>query len=189
VRLFVAVDVGAELRSRLTEATRRLRAEAPDAKWIGADGVHVTLVFLGEVEDAVASEIAGAVGAVARRHAPLTLGARGSGSFGPGRRPRVLWIGLDGGLAELAAIQEDLVAALTPLGHEPERRAFQPHLTLARARHPRGDPALARCVTALADVDLGSIEVSELVLYQSDLSSNGARHTPLSRARLGDGAP
>ena len=86
------------------------------------------------------------------------------------------------------AAQGDLAQALRPLGFEPEARAFRPHLTLARARDPRGDPALAPCAEELANVDCGEARIDALVLYRSDLSRSGARYTALARPALGASA-
>jgi 2'-5' RNA ligase len=184
VRLFVAVDVGARVAGALGETIAGLRATAPDAKWVSAEGAHVTLAFLGHVADERVAAIETAVTEVASRHAPLGLRIRGGGGFGSSKRPRVLWIGIDGEVDLLAAVQRDLAEALRPLGFEPEQRAFKPHLTVARARDARGDVALAACVQTLAELDLGEVRIDAVVLYRSDLSRAGARYTALARPPL-----
>jgi RNA 2',3'-cyclic 3'-phosphodiesterase len=185
MRLFVAVDPSAKVRAQLKETLARLAAHAPNAKWVRPESLHVTLAFLGYVDDRLAPEIAAALGCAAARHEAVRLRLSGGGAFGSTRRPRVLWVGLEGAIAELAAIHGDVEEALIPFGYEPEQRAFKPHLTLARARDPRGDAALTGAAHELAASDFGRMRVGHLVLYRSDLSPAGARHTALSRAPLG----
>jgi len=187
VRLFVAVDPDAAVRQALAATLEALRPLAPDAKWAKPEGMHLTLAFLGEVEDATVPAVKDAVERVARASAPLRLSAAGGGSFGPRSHPRVLWVGLEGDLAPLGALKSDLEAALVPCGYEPDPRPFSPHLTLARARLPRGDRDLALCAADLALADLGGFVADELILYRSHLSPKGSRYEALVRATLGGG--
>lgn len=184
MRLFVAVDPSEAVRDALAATITSGRAVAPDAKWVRPEAVHLTLAFLGNVDDALAPQVASALAGVAHRHAPIELAARGVGSFGGARRPGVLWVGLEGQVAALQALQADVEAALVPLGYQLEERAFRPHLTLARAREGRGDPALGAARDALGPGELGSFTAGELILYQSQLSPRGAKYLALARHPL-----
>ncbi|MHB8874093.1 MAG: RNA 2',3'-cyclic phosphodiesterase [Myxococcaceae bacterium] len=184
MRLFVAIELGDEIRARATEEIQRLAKRAPDVKWVRPEAMHLTLAFLGEVEEEKLPALEAAIETVAARHRPVSLAVSGGGTFGGSKHPRVLWSALSGDLDELAQIQADLAAALVPLGYTPELRDFQPHLTFARARNPRGDAALADCAQALQSTRLGEVTVRELVLFQSQLSPKGARYTALLRAAL-----
>lgn len=184
MRLFVAVDPSDEVRAALGRTIESGRKLAPDAKWVRPESIHLTLAFLGNVDDALAPSVAAALGAVAPRHGPIELLARGVGSFGGGKRPRVLWVGLEGAVAPLQALQRDVEEALGPIGYQPEKRDFKPHLTLARAREMRGDMALGVARDALTSSVPGPFTVSELVLYQSQLSPKGAQYLALARLPL-----
>ncbi len=184
MRLFVAVDLDPAVNQRVAELIALHAPRAPKARWVKPEKLHVTLVFLGNVEDALVPQVEAAVQAGAQAHAPLTLHARGAGGFPSKTRPRVLWLGLEGDLAPLAALQATLSQHLVPLGYEPEHREYRPHLTLARAPERSGEQQLARCIAALGEVDLGASEVREVVLYQSKLSPKGATYTALVRAPL-----
>jgi RNA 2',3'-cyclic 3'-phosphodiesterase len=183
-RLFVAVDPGEQVLARLALVIEKLRRKAPDAKWVRTDAMHLTLVFLGAIEDAALPAIMTALHTVAGRHGSLVLTVHGGGVFGAPRRPRVLWAGISGELERLRALQQDVEAAVVPFGLTPEDRAYSPHLTLARARESRGEPALSACAQALAAEPFGEATIGEVVLYQSDLSPAGARYTALCRAPL-----
>jgi RNA 2',3'-cyclic 3'-phosphodiesterase len=186
VRLFVAVDPAPQVTARIDRVLAEdLRPRAPSARWVSPGSLHLTLTFLGDTYDGAAPDIAFALTKVASAHARFSLRFRGGGSFGATDRPRILWAGVEGDLAALAALQRATSAALQPLGYKPEERRFHPHLTLGRARDPRGDAALAACVAHLAHLahlaeDFGETTVTSLVLYQSILAREGARYDALA---------
>jgi len=185
MRLFVAVDPSIEVRARIERAMTRLRAQAPKAKWVNADGLHLTLAFLGEVEQGRANALAAALGAVTAQRAPFALHLAGGGCFGAPHKPRVLWVGATGDTAPIVALAKAVSEALIPFGITPEDRPYAPHLTLARARDGRGDAGLGTCVEGLALEDFGAFEVSSVALYRSELGPGGARYTALARPALG----
>lgn len=184
MRLFIAVDPGPAVTARLERAVILLRPKAPSARWVAASSLHVTLAFLGEIADPRAPDFSAALGRVAARHAPLSLRFRGGGAFGAPRKPRVLWVGIEGDRDRLSALQRAVVSEIVPLGYTPEARGFSPHLTLARARAPGGDPALVAAAEALREEDFGEATIAALVLYRSDLTREGARYTPIATAPL-----
>ncbi|MDI1448423.1 RNA 2',3'-cyclic phosphodiesterase [Polyangium sp. 6x1] len=186
-RLFLAVDTGAECHARIIEAVSRARAHAPRARWVRTEGIHVTLVFLGEVDESLVPAVVAKAEGVAARHAPLTLRFEGAGCFG-GRKPRVLWIGVGGDVPALGLVQKELSEALMEVGYVPEERLFSPHLTLARAGFGGTDAGLWAAARALAAESFGEVTVRELVLYESVLSAAGARYEAVARLPLG-GAP
>jgi 2'-5' RNA ligase len=185
MRLFIAVELGEAVRRRIQEEVARLSPFAPMAKWVGVERMHVTLVFIGAQPDSRVPEVQKIVGEVARIHRPLVLTVEKVGSFGRSRAPRVLWSGIEGNVSGLGRIKADLEQRLVPLGYEPEKREFKPHLTLARARNPNGDPALALCVERSTTQSFGELKVDRLILFRSDLSPKGPKYTPLAESALG----
>ncbi len=135
MRLFVAIHPDTATQTWLAEAQARLRKalgrDAHGLRWVLPDQVHLTLVFLGELPDAASVvELLKPC-----RFAPMELAVGGVGVFPKERRPAVLWAGISEASGALARLQGELSAALSPLV-EPDRRRFEPHLTLARV--PRG---------------------------------------------------
>lgn len=183
-RLFIAVDLGAAVHDRVARAIGMARLAAPRARWVPAEGVHLTLVFLGTVAADRVPAIAAALGRAAARHRPLELSVRGAGTFGRSSSPRVLWLGVDGEVRALAALQRDVAGELEPLGFPREDRPFTPHLTLARAREERGDASLATAAERLAAFDAGTARVSCLQLIQSHLGPGGARYDVRAESTL-----
>ncbi|GAO04160.1 RNA 2',3'-cyclic phosphodiesterase [Anaeromyxobacter sp. PSR-1] len=190
-RLFVALEPTDAVRRRIGAAADAVRAAAGraagDVRWVAPDGVHLTLQFLGAVPEERVEAVRAAVEAAAAGARPLALEVSGAGGFPNARRPRVVWLGLGGDVAALSALVADLGARLAPLGFAPESRPFSPHLTLGRARDPRGAPGLGGALAAQARADGFGWRATELVLFESHLSPKGARYEALLRAPLGGG--
>lgn len=183
MRLFVAVTLGEALHAQASAALPRLKALAPHARWVPAANLHLTLSFLGEVDAERMAAVKDVLTRVGPAHAPLVLTIQGGGSFGSPAHPRVLWAGVGGDTKALGALQADVAEGLKPLGFEPEHREYTAHLTLARAKVPRGDRQLAECVRALQGEQWGEARVDRLILFES---LGGKYHSradvPLSRA-------
>lgn len=184
LRLFAAVDLAPQVLERVEKATARLHRRAPKAKWVAPGSMHLTLFFFGWVAPERVPTLETALARAASSHGAFSLDVRGGGSFGTRAHPRVLWLGLEGEVERLAALQASVTREVVPLGFEAETRPFAPHLTLARARDPRGDRGLADCREALAELEAGASRIDALVLYRSELSPQGARYTPLQRYPL-----
>ncbi len=191
MRCFVAVDVPAEVRARVAALTERLRVAAPraDVRWSSVETLHVTLKFLGEVPDARVADVARAVAGVATGHAPMALEAGGAGGFPSAARPRVVYVGILGQVAELARLAGAVDGALEAFGVPGERRAFRGHLTVGRVRSPRGAEGLARALRAETGATAGAWTAGEVVLYRSRLHPKGAVHDAVARFALVGSGP
>ena len=138
LRLFVGIEFPPELKLRLS----MLETGIPGAKWVDAGNFHLTLRFIGEVDEGIAADIDEALSRVRARR--FTLQLAGTGTFGGGK-PRALWVGVERN-PELVALHDKIEQALIRIGLEPEPRKFAPHVTLARLR----DPALGQLGDFLA---------------------------------------
>jgi len=184
VRVFVALNLPDAVRRALWDATTELRDGSYPIRWVRPEGLHLTLKFLGEVEDGRQPELEGALRrAVAGAKAlPLALG--GFGVFPDFRRPRVVWVGIAPDPA-LELLQHGTEREFGPLGFAPEGRAFRPHLTLGRA----GRDARARDFEgfegALAAMRFEeTVVVETLDLMRSTLERGGAVYQVIHRERL-----
>lgn len=167
-RLFVALDLPAGIRARAAAVCGGL----PGARWTPEEQLHLTLFFCGEVEMDVFGEIRRALASV--RAGPVGLRLEGLGVFPPRGRPLTLWAGVAAGEA-LLVLQRRVEQALRPVGLEPERRKYLPHVTLARLRE-----APAHCVGRWLEGH-GLFRTEDAVLdrfhlYSSILASDGAEH-------------
>jgi RNA 2',3'-cyclic 3'-phosphodiesterase len=185
MRLFFAIELGDALLELLDETTAPLRAEAPELAWVPREQRHLTLKFLGDVDQAAASRLVEAADRAAAMHAPLEMHVREVGAFPNFRRARVVWIGVEQE-PRLELLHHDLEVACAEEGFEVEGRPFRPHITLARVRAPlpverlRGLARVARTVRMHA-----MVPVERITLFESSLAPTGARYRRLHAAPLG----
>ena len=197
IRAFIAIDIPEDVRAVITEAQARLKRAPLSVKvsWTKIDNVHLTLQFLGYVEEPVVPKISEALAIVAGQYEPFDLRVQGVGAFPGDKRPRVLWVGCDdiaivgARHARLAAKPRavplrDLARAvqteMQQFGFEPERREFSAHLTLGRIRVPKPDDALTRALDSIKDTNFGTMHVDAIHLFQSQLHPEGSIYTKLS---------
>jgi RNA 2',3'-cyclic 3'-phosphodiesterase len=138
VRLFVAITPPEKALEELEAVVAPLRAARPDLRWTSSKSWHVTLAFLGEVDDAVLDRLTARIERVAAKRHGLVVSAGGAGAFPTAPRGRVLWTRLQVDREALRAIARSVAAAAGKAGAPPadEQRRFRPHITLARSREP-----------------------------------------------------
>ena len=138
MRLFVAIAPPAAVLDELDALVDPLRSSRQDLRWTNREAWHVTLAFLGQVDEPTAATLAQRLESAAQRHHDIRLAFSGAGAFPAAGRANVLWSGLSGDCAALAQLAESVVAGATRAGTPPpdQGRRFQPHLTLARCRRP-----------------------------------------------------
>lgn len=179
MRLFIALDIPSEIRARLTEYMERARALAPDARWARVEGLHVTLKFIGHVDDAVVGEIKSALASI--KAAPFEVRFAGVGFFPNPNAGRVFWAAVDGG-DSLAHLASTIDAAMAKLGLQRETKPYHPHLTLVRASsRPLRE---LRPLVADPPPQFGTMTAREFFLYQSQPQKGGSKYTKLERFGL-----
>jgi RNA 2',3'-cyclic 3'-phosphodiesterase len=174
-RLFVAARPPAPIREQLLD----LMEGVPGARWQDDEQLHITLRFIGEVDARVADDVAGALGTV--RHPSFEIALEGIGKFGSRGRVNAAWAGVRPH-DQLARLHRKIDHALIRTGLAPERRAYLPHITLARFGREVGglDGFLARH----AALTSGPFAVSDFGLYESRLSQAGATYELVERYSL-----
>jgi 2'-5' RNA ligase len=187
-RTFLAVAVPEALEPRVARLRTRLEAEVPEGRWGATRPWHATLAFLGDVPHADLNAVCLAAEETSGRFERFELTLHGVGVFPDMRRPRVVWVGVDGpGLDTLRQLQLELVAALSALGYRPEAQPFRPHVTLGRLRSGRD---LTRDLTAqlsqFSGWSAGPFWLDEVVTFASTTTSEGPVYVPLGRARLAE---
>jgi RNA 2',3'-cyclic 3'-phosphodiesterase len=175
VRLFVALDIPEEVRAAIATVVAKLRPACPSARWVRIERAHATLKFIGEAPPEKTDEIKTALATVPFP-APIQMSFHGLGFFPNERRPRVLWAGIEAS-SELGALAAALETAIEPLGIARERRAFSPHLTLARFDSPSELRTLHAVIAASGSLEFGATTAREFHLYQSILNRSGAEYT------------
>jgi 2'-5' RNA ligase len=185
LRTFIAVDLGKAIRDRCVDLQETLARAGADVKWVEADNLHVTLLFLGEVVDRDVPALCKAVADPCAERNPFTLSVESVGCFPNPRRPRVVWAGVGAGSAELIALHDVLEPPLLDLGcYRREDRQYTPHVTLGRVQGDGKTDVLSAALTRQARWRGGETEVREVRVLSSELRPQGPLYTVLSRAKL-----
>ncbi|MFN6964004.1 MAG: RNA 2',3'-cyclic phosphodiesterase [Pyrinomonadaceae bacterium] len=185
-RIFIAVDISEEARRLAAAHSERLRNEFSDLRvgWERAEKLHLTLRFIGNLEDERISSLTDRLRATAAAARSFELSITGTGVFPNVRRPRVLWLGVAGdveGMNKLAAAIENDCEAI---GLDRESREFKPHLTIARLRETERSGRLAVSHLQMP-FESAAFKVGEIVLYESKLQRTGSVYSVLDRFSLG----
>lgn len=186
-RLFVAVDLSVAVVERIVASQRELasRLGDVDVRWVAAPNIHVTLKFLGDVEEAVVPILAEALGALARPLFPFEIRCCRLGGFPDLAQPRILWAGLDGKGAEvMGLLQQTVERDLAELGFPREGREYRPHITIGRVR----DSAVVDSsqIADLVDLDFGSGFIKDIALFESVPTRDGVEYVVRRRFSLGE---
>jgi len=184
VRCFVAVEVddpgGLDA---LGSFQAGLVGSGGDLKPVERENIHLTLKFLGDVEDGLLEEVKRVVGGLSFEPFRMTLAE--TGAFPNLRKPRVIWAGVSEGGDELAAIFGEVEAGFVGLGFKREGRRFSPHITIARVRSGRNRDWLMEEVLRHRDADFGSFEVGSVKLKRSVLTPRGPVYSTLAESGRG----
>lgn len=184
MRLFLAINLPAEVRREVGAATAALRTCAPELAWVDDARLHFTLKFLGEQPAERVPELQAAIAGVAARHRELLMALSGVGAFPNFRRARVVWMGVTNE-PRLELLHHDVETSCEKLGFEIEARPFRPHLTLARVKQPLDEERLRALSRAAKQTDYATdFIVRSIDLMQSDLSIAGPTYTTLVSAAL-----
>jgi len=192
IRAFIAIPLPQLLLSKLAALQQQLEQQIPprSVRWVRAEGIHLTLRFLGDTSTDKVPDIKQALAAVARHAPACRFSVEGLGCFPNSRRPRVVWVGVKEPTGWLEVLQDAIEEAMTHFGYSRERRAFKPHLTLGRVhrRASRSDAAQLGEVVAGTTVGLlAEVPVEQFALIRSVLKPAGAEYTALEEFPLRGG--
>ena len=187
MRCFIAIVLPEELKAKIAGIQDRLKTAGADVSWTRQEGMHLTLKFLGEVEEKRTPEIERALDMAVDGITAFTLTVSGMGIFPDMRRPRVVWIGLKEEGDNLIRLHKGVDEELKKTGFPSEDRRFTPHITLGRIRSNRNIEKLLKLIDVEKGVDSGSFEVSDLHLIKSELKPSGAVYTELYSVMLSSG--
>lgn len=179
IRTFVAITLDDRAKRSIHRVQKELQPKVRGVRWVHPELLHLTVKFLGEIEDGWVVDASEALRRVAARTAPFVLRVGDTGCF-PQRGPvRVVWAGIEQEGSQLADLVEAVEAMMEEAGFERERRSFSAHITMGRIRDDRSRGELRSLVggAVLKPVD---VPVSNLVVMASDLSSSGPTYTPMS---------
>lgn len=183
MRLFTGIPLNDDVRGRILEELRPFKEIGTSIRWTRAQDIHLTVKFIGEVNDGLAARIAAALAASRPPVAPFQLRIRGFGKFPSGDDLHIFWAGVEDS-PPLLALFNAIESALAPLGVAAEARPFQPHLTLGRNKSRYHFAALLARLAEKSDLFLGACAVGAYRLMRSQLTPAGPVYSVLQEIPL-----
>lgn len=183
MRTFIALELSAEIREELSRLHGEFKKTDADVKWVKPENIHLTLKFLGNVDEAKIEKIKNALGEISGREKPFEISLSGLGAFPNLNYPRVVWVGIDKGSSEAEKIAGLIADSMEKLGFPKEERPFSAHLTLGRVKSGRNKAGLKEKISSLS-VQPKSCAVNHITLFQSTLTPAGPIYTPLYAAKF-----
>jgi len=184
IRSFLAIELPKAFLKRIEEVQGDLKSSRADVRWVSPEKIHLTLKFLGYIEEVRIEPIIKAIEGPIHKTAVFSIALKGMGVFPHLRNPRVIWMGLLDDKGFLAPLKNRLEKDLEGIGFESEARAFQPHLTLGRVNSSRGKDELLNRMEKYQETDFGGFDIEEVILFKSNLRPTGPIYTPLREVKL-----
>jgi 2'-5' RNA ligase len=185
IRTFIAVAVETALAAEVKKVQQRLNSPDGVVRWLNSEHLHLTLKFLGNVAADRLEDLAAALHRACARTAPFHLALEGAGCFPNTKRPRVVWIGIQGDLEPLRKLQEQIAQETKTFGDHGDERDFQPHLTIGRVKASGLEGhKVGQAIELVTVPKLGDWTVHQVLLVQSELSPDGARYATLAAVAL-----
>ena len=186
-RTFIALELDVTQQHFLGTIIGQGRQILPDLHWVKPEGIHLTLAFLGELDERQLARAITAARSAALQSASFTYRLSGLGTFGSPRQPRVLWMGVSDPSGVLNKVHRTLAKALEGQGLPTEKRSFSPHLTLARIKAPLTAEQLQLLQQLLVRYQIASpmYYVTQLYVMKSELLRSGAEYSCLEACPFG----
>lgn len=188
MRTFIALDFSPEIINKITEIINYFKTQTPQRalKWVAPQNLHLTIKFLGEVPENKIEQIKGLINQALRNENAFEIGVDGIGMYPNQHMPRVVWLGIEGS-ERLKGIHNKLDTTLEKADIPPDKRSFNPHLTIARIRRNTDKETVKEIGKTLSGfkVDsLGRCTINNIILYKSDLTPEGPEYTALLSSPL-----
>lgn len=184
MRTFIAIDLDKEIKDKLSSFLSELDKVSKKIKWVRKEGMHLTMKFLGEIEEKMIPEVESTLKEISHKCPSFILRLRGTGTFPEGRKnPRVIWVGIEMNQG-LKAVQAQLEEELEKKGFSREKRDFHPHLTLGRIKPHSYLGGIFSLLESNKESDFGGMEVKKITFFQSILKPTGAEYRILSKFDL-----
>jgi len=182
-RCFISIDIDDPVvKKRLIDIQQTIQHTGADIKNVEEENIHITLRFLGEIPPETTEKVTQIIKNI--RFIPFKIIFQGVGVFPNLNRPNVVWTGVSGEMQELMAAFSEMEKGLKNLGFEPERRGFQPHLTLCRVRSGKNRSQLTEAIRQLENTEVGEMTVEHIRLKKSVLTRTGPIYSTIAESSI-----
>lgn len=185
IRSFLAFELAPHIKETLEDLLKDITPRLQEIRWVPLENIHLTVLFLGDVEESQLDPISHAIEGVARKYGQFKMRITGLGIFGGIKRPRVLWVGMDGDVERMGYFKASLEKALSKFGIKLEERPYKPHLTLGRFKeHFKETGQLQEILETFKSLGDREQIFEEVCLFKSQLTPKGSIYTKLFSFRL-----
>lgn len=187
IRSFISIPLATDVRAAAVRLIHRLQKPGDGIQWVPTDNLHLTLKFLGDVENVQIPNVCQRLHKICQDIPPFELLFRGTGAFPNLDRPRTLWVGIEDPSENLRRLAGQLESGMADLGFKPEPRDYRPHLTLGRTRSGgrRGTPEVIQRLRTEQRLRLGAMQADTVHLMASFLEKRGPSYQVMDTISLG----
>jgi len=184
MRCFIAVSLPDNIHQELSQIQSQLKEIGADVKWVEPGNIHLTLKFLGEVEQTKIKIISQQLTELIGKFSAFEIVLGKLGAFPTLLNPRVIWIGISKNEDKINNIQKEVEEILQPLGFEKEARSFHSHLTLGRVRSKKNIQKFTGKLESFPLPQFKPVKIDKIILFQSILKPGGAEYTVIDKFGL-----
>jgi 2'-5' RNA ligase len=184
VRVFIAIELESSIKEKIGRIQTRLKVTQDKIKWVKPSSVHLTLKFLGEIEEEKLEKIHQITRELGERIPPFKIEFKGMGVFPGFSSPRVIWIGARDSSSQLEELATSLEEALAREGFVREKRKWKAHLTLGRIKFLKERERLRELIQEEIETEAGDMEVKDITIMRSQLTPQGPIYTSLGKIYL-----
>ncbi len=184
MRTFIAIELEKSLKQNLIDFIKEIDPGNKSIRWVKPGGMHLTLKFLGEIDQEKTEKVKANLREVFKNFAPFMIRFTGTGTFPHNsRHPRVLWMGAEAH-PTIFNLQNAIEEEMAKLQFKREKRKFFPHLTLGRVKFQKGIAPVLDKLNSRKNHNFGEMEINKITLFQSSLKPSGAEYYPLEEYKL-----
>lgn len=183
IRTFIALELSDKVKKELARVTGELEKTSDNIKWVNPETIHLTLKFLGGIDEGKIEEVKIKLAELARKTGKFDVTLGTLGVFPDWKYVKVIWVGLEEGREESEKLASLVGDAMEEAGFEKEKRPFKSHLTLGRVKSSKGKEGLKKQAESI-QVAPARTHIERITLFKSDLTEGGAVHTPLAEFDL-----
>lgn len=184
IRAFIAIELNTEVKNVIAEIEKNLKLSGADVKWVKPDIAHITLKFLGEINQTQIITIKEIMSEITADCPCFKLGVCDLGVFPAIKSARIIWIGIKEGEEEILKLATILEEKLSVAGFPKENRPFSAHITIGRVKSPINRSDLASRIQQMQNIPKILSSVTNIILFKSILTPSGSIYEPLYTANL-----
>lgn len=178
MRCFIAIDMPEDIKRSISDFISKIDHKIKGIRWVLPENIHLTLKFLGELEDNQIKEVKKKISDISSNHSNFDINISKIGGFPTLKKPNILWIGIEES-ENLKALYDDIENSLLEIGFEKEDRKFSPHLTIGRVKDKRDIDSVIKAIASFQNFYFGTAKVNEILLMRSILKPSGAEYSKI----------